>query len=166
VAPVGRVGSWPLNAFRLDGIIVNVITMPQPDDLTSLVIRTGFGDDRAWQALQAEVESSHEPEYSFATWISDPAYRDVAVDELVEADAAADDESKVFYLFLADVFCLADAEHRMLAVDLSREPGRTFRVPPHLFAGISANLSIANMDFAEFADAVDESGTYRGFAGE
>lgn len=109
--------------------------------------------------MQAEVESSHEPGYWFATWISDQAYRDATVDELVEADAAADDDSKVFYLFLADAFCMADAEHRLLAVDLNREPGRTFRVPPRWFADVSANLSIANMDFAEFADAVDESGT-------
>jgi hypothetical protein len=142
---------------------VSVITLPQPDDLTSLVIRTGFGDEREWEALRAEVESSHEPAYSFATWISDPAYRDATVDELAEADAAADDDSKVFYLFLADAFCLADTEHRMLAVDLNREPGRRLRVPPRWFADISANLSIANMGFAEFADAADESGTHRGF---
>src|SRR4051812_12453255 len=101
--------------------------------------------------------SRHEPEYPFATWISDPTFQGVTIDELVEADAAADDDSKVFYLFLAYDFCLADAEHRLLAVDLNREPGRTFRVPPRWFADISANLSIANMDFAEFADAVDES---------
>jgi hypothetical protein len=139
--------------------------LPQPDDLTSLVIRTGIGDNGAWEALRAEVEASHEPEYRFATWISDPAFQGVTVQELIEADAAADDD-KVFYLFLADDFCLADVEHRLLAVDLNREPGRTFRVPPRWFADVSANLSIANMDFAEFADAVDESGTHRGFDGD
>ncbi len=41
---------------------------------------------------------------------------------------------------------------------------RTFRVPPRWYADISANLAIANMDFAEFADAVDASGTYRASA--
>jgi hypothetical protein len=142
--------------------MTSVITLPQPDDLTSLVIRTGMGDDQAWQALRAEVEAAHEPGYPFATWISDPAFQGVTVDELVEADA--DDESKVRYLFLADDFCLADVEHRLLALDLSEKPGRTFRLPPRWFADISANLSIANMDFAEFTDAVDESGTHRGFA--
>ena len=53
-----------------------------------------------------------------------------------------------------------------LAVGLHDEPGRTFRVPPRWYADISANLTIANMDFAEFADAVDKSGTYRGFEGD
>jgi hypothetical protein len=31
------------------------------------------------------------------------------------------------------------------------------------YPDVSANLSIANMDFADFADAVDATGTYRGF---
>lgn len=146
--------------------MTSVITLPQPDGITSLVIRKEFGNDRAWEALRADVEAAHEPEYAFATWISDPGFQGVTVDELVEADAVADDDCKVFYLFLADDFCLADAEHRLLAVDLNGEPGRTFRVPPRWFADISANLSIANMDFAEFADAVDESGTHRGFGGD
>ena len=51
----------------------------------------------------------------------------------------------------------------LLAVDLESEPGRTFRVQPGSFTDVSANLAIANMDFADFAGATDESGTFRGF---
>lgn len=54
-------------------------------------------------------------------------------------------------------------DHPLLAVDLSDEPRRTFRLPVQWFPDVSANLSIASMDFAEFADAVDGSGTFRGF---
>jgi hypothetical protein len=54
----------------------------------------------------------------------------------------------------------------LLAVDLSTEPGRTFRLPLRWYADVSANLTIANMDFAEFADATDGSGTFCGFDGE
>nr|WP_089013655.1 hypothetical protein [Micromonospora inositola] len=61
---------------------------------------------------------------------------------------------------------MADDEHPLLAVDLYDEPGRTFRVPPRWYAEVSANMSIANMDFADFADAADESGTFRGFEGD
>ncbi|WP_373306998.1 DUF6924 domain-containing protein [Micromonospora gifhornensis] len=46
---------------------------------------------------------------------------------------------------------------------LCDEPGRTFRVPPRWYAEVSANLSIANMDFADFADSVDASGVFQGF---
>jgi hypothetical protein len=54
-------------------------------------------------------------------------------------------------------------DDRRHAVDLYDEPGRTFRLPIRWFAEVSANLSIANMDFDEFADATDGSGTFRGF---
>ena len=54
-----------------------------------------------------------------------------------------------------------DDERRLLAVDPCTDPGRTFRLPVRWYADVSANLCIANMDFDEFADATDESGTYR-----
>lgn len=136
-------------------------SLPQPDDLTSLVLRTDFSDDTAWRALKAAIESQEE--YPSATYVSDPRYAGVTVQALVDADAAASDDDKVTYLFLADATTMTDDERPLLAVDLYDEPGRTFRLPPRCYAEVSANLSIANMDFAEFADAADESGTFRGF---
>jgi hypothetical protein len=90
----------------------------------------------------------------------------VTIQELIDADAAAADDDKLTYLFIADATTMDDAERSLLAVDLYEEPGRTFRLPPRWYADVSANLSIANMDFNEFADAADEYGTYRGFDGE
>jgi hypothetical protein len=143
-----------------------MVTLLHPDDLTSLVIRTEFGDDVAWEMLQAAIDSSHEQAYRFATYVSDPAFAGVTVQALVHTDSAASEDRKVAYLFVADETCLTDREHRLLAVDLHTEPGRTFRVPPRWFAEVSANLSITNMDFAEFADAADDSSTFRGFDGD
>ena len=48
-------------------------------------------------------------------------------------------------------------------MDLLGEPGRTFRVIPSEIWGVENNLSIANMGFEEFADAVDSDGVFRGF---
>ena len=36
------------------------------------------------------------------------------------------------------------------------------RAPGEGKSVVSANLAIANLDFADFADGIDESGTYRG----
>ncbi|MCI4066046.1 hypothetical protein MRQ36_27255 [Micromonospora sp. R77] len=141
-----------------------MISLPQPVDLTSLVLRTDFTDDPAWEAVKAAL-CTWEGDNS-ATFVSDPQYADVSVQHLVDADNAASHEDKLIYLFLADATTMADVERPLLAVDLAHKPGRTFRVPPRWYADVSANLSIANMDFAEFADAVDRSGTYRGFDGE
>jgi hypothetical protein len=138
--------------------------LPEPDDLTSLVIRVDFSDDAAWDTLQANLDGLDE--YSHATYVNDPTFANVTVDALVERDAGAADDDKVYYLFLADATTMTDDEHPLLAVDLDREPGRTFRVPPRWFIDVSANLSLANMDFDEFADAADADGTFRGFGNE
>ncbi|MEU9197917.1 DUF6924 domain-containing protein [Streptomyces hundungensis] len=42
------------------------------------------------------------------------------------------------------------------------QPRRTFRLPVQWFPDVSANRNIGNMDFAEFADAADGSGTFLG----
>lgn len=139
------------------------MNLPQPDDMTSLVLRTDFSNDAAWETVQAAVDGAIE--YRQATYVSDPDFAGVSIRELVDADNAASDDEKLTYLFLADTATMADEEYLLLAVDLFDEPGRAFRVPPYWFADIAANLSIANMDFSDFADSVDGTGTFRGFAG-
>jgi hypothetical protein len=141
-----------------------VTVLPQPDDLTSLVLRTDFSDDDAWRALKDSVDTASE--YRNATYVDDVAFAGLTVQDLVDADTAADDDDKLYYLFIADTIAMTDEEHPLLAVDLSDKPGRTFRVPPRWYASVSNNLTIANMDFADFADAVDDSGAYRGFGDE
>ncbi|MGC0208454.1 DUF6924 domain-containing protein [Streptomyces levis] len=135
--------------------------LPQPDDLTSLVLRTDFGDDRAWDAVRAALDAAGE--YPHATYVSEPRFADVEVQALLDEEAAADEDAQIIHVFLADATTLREPGHPLLAVDLSDEPGRTFRLPARWFPDVSANLSIANMDFAEFADATDGSGTLRGF---
>jgi hypothetical protein len=144
--------------------IADMSPLPPPDDLTSLVMRSDFSDDAAWHLVMAAIDGC--TPHRMTTYINDPGYAGTTVQALVEVDDAAKPGEKLTYLFLADATTMADHEHSLLAVDLYDEPGRTFRVPPRWYADVAANLTIANMDFAEFADATDESGTYRGFPGE
>ncbi|MEU2389926.1 hypothetical protein [Streptomyces sp. NPDC007369] len=58
---------------------------------------------------------------------------------------------------------MGDPACPLQAVDLSDEPGRTVRVPARWFPDVSADLAIADMDFAEFADAAQAPGIFRGF---
>jgi hypothetical protein len=53
----------------------------------------------------------------------------------------------------------------LLVVDLKRRPGRSFRVIVQELWGVENNLSLANMDFEEFADSCDPDGVFRGFPG-
>lgn len=137
------------------------MALPQPADLTTLVLRTDFRDDAAWEALRAALDAADG--LSCATRVSDPQFAGVGIAALLAEEAAAAEDEAVCEVFLADATTLADPEHRLLAVDLSTEPGRTVRIPARRYPDMSANLSIANMDFAEFADAADLSGTFRGF---
>ncbi|WP_326999946.1 hypothetical protein OHA72_33035 [Dactylosporangium sp. NBC_01737] len=137
-------------------------SLPQPADLASLVLRTDFTDEAAWAAVKAAVDA----EAVGATFVSDAAYDGVSIQALVAADAVAEEDEQVGYLFVADATTMRDEERPLLAVDLWNEPGRTFRVPARWYPDVSANLSIGNMDFEEFADAVGEDGAYRGFGDE
>ncbi|MFG2825414.1 DUF6924 domain-containing protein [Kitasatospora sp. NPDC048365] len=140
------------------------MALPEPEDLTSLILRTDFSSDAAWEVVRAAIDGADE--YRHATYVNDRSFNGVSVQALVDADAVADDDDKLCYLFVADTITMTDEEHPLLAVDLYDEPGRTFRVAPRCYADVSANLTIANMDFAEFADAADASGTFRGFEGD
>ncbi|MGW7327141.1 DUF6924 domain-containing protein [Streptomyces sp. NPDC054840] len=135
--------------------------LPHPDDLTSLVLRTDFGDEGAWDAVRAALDAAGE--YPHATYVSDLRFAGVDVQALLNEEAASEEAEQTGYMFLADATTMDDPEHPVLALDLSDEPGRTCRVPAQWFPDVAANLSIANMDFADFADAADGSGAFRGF---
>lgn len=66
-------------------------------------------------------------------------------------------------MFLADAQACQTPDHPVLVVDLLAEPGRTLRVTAAHAWAIENNLRLANMDFAEFAAAVDKNGVFRGF---
>ncbi|MFL9658241.1 DUF6924 domain-containing protein [Streptomyces sp. PB17] len=139
------------------------MSLPHPDDLTSLVLRTDFGDEGAWDAVRAALDAADE--YRHATYVSDVRFAAVDVQALLNEETAAEDDDRIVYMFLADATTMDDPCHPVLALDLSDEPGRTFRVPAQWFPEVAANFSIANMDFADFADAADDSGTFRRFDG-
>jgi maltoporin len=68
------------------------------------------------------------------------------------------------FAFIADQTTFTNPERLVLVVDLYEEPGRTFRVIPHEMWSVQNNLSVANVDFYEFADNIDADGVFRGFS--
>ncbi len=142
-------------------------------DSTPLV-RTDFSDDAAWARVVASAttpvafggerygpgdDGYYEPSI---TPISERAYDGVTSDAL----AAAWPTDKLGYVLLADSDSMTPAsDPTLLYVDLSDDDGRgdTFRCAAGAVAGVEANLSIANMDFFEFANNVDADGVFRGF---
>jgi hypothetical protein len=127
----------------------------------SLLLRTDFSDDSAWAALCRAVEvPSEEGFLAGLEYLSNPAYAGLTVEQLL---ALKPKQSGHYFIFIADAICLSSPELPILVVDLNCEPGRTFRVIPAEIWGVENNLSIANMDFREFADSADADGVFRGF---
>lgn len=137
----------------------------------SLLIRTDFTDDVRWRAVaeaaMAPVESGDSQFPTFEAnlvCVDNPENEGLSPSDLV--DRTGDDPP--FYAFIADAQSMTDPEMSILVVDLGRtewghEPGRTFRVIPSEMWSVENNLSISNMDFRSFADAVDDDGVFRGF---
>jgi hypothetical protein len=90
---------------------------------------------------------------------------EAAFDGLTPADllslAPADPEYAC--LFVVDDKTVAGADHPVLVVDLHGEAGASFRVSVAELWAVENNLTLANMDFEEFAEAVDSDGVFRGF---
>ncbi|HWL08564.1 MAG TPA: hypothetical protein VNQ76_09175 [Planctomicrobium sp.] len=132
-----------------------------PKSNNSLLLRTDFSDETAWTALCTTVQMpSAEGFQARLDCVSDTDYDGLTVEQLI---ALAPKNGDYTFAFIADRIALTSPEQSVLVVDLYDEPGRTFRVTPSEMWSVENNLSIANMDYCEFADSVDADGVFRGF---
>ncbi|HWI01387.1 MAG TPA: hypothetical protein VNT27_13740 [Propionibacteriaceae bacterium] len=135
---------------------------PLPRSQAALVIRTDFSNDEAWEAIGAAILQPTEEGFGAQVeFVDDGAYRGVTKEQLLKLIPRGD--QRPFFFMIVDDVTVRSPEHPILVVDLWREPGREFRAVPAAVQAVENNLSIANMDFAEFAGAVDEDGIFRGF---
>ncbi|MGY1503415.1 DUF6924 domain-containing protein [Streptomyces sp. QTS52] len=152
------------------------------DEFDALVVRTDYEDEAAWQAVAAELAQAwgDDGEYEASVHlIDDPAWAGLKPDEVL--DQARRDEN-LSVVFVADRVTMESPHRALLALDIAGDededldplyyqvivdspPPREFRTVPAGVHDVHANLSIANMDFAEFAEAAsaDPDRTYRSF---
>jgi hypothetical protein len=134
-----------------------MLTLPDTDQCP--LIRTDFSDEAAWQALCREMVKPVEDFRAYLHFVSDRAFDGATSAQLIAAGAARGRS----FLLVADHEAMHDPEQKVLALDLLDTPGRSFRFVPSVAWSVENNLSLANMDFFEFAQAVDEHGVFRGF---
>lgn len=154
------------------------------DGSAALVIRTDFSDPAAWRAVREELskpwgDGDLEP---YVHIVDDPAWAGATTEEVIAAVSADEDLSVVF---LADATTMREHDRTLLAVAvLTRDEcesdeefevyGGAVRTTAARGAvrttaagveDIHANLSIANLDFADVADAArtDPAGVFRSF---
>jgi len=143
------------------------------------VIRTGFSNAGKWEHIRelisAPQKDGDKEFFAYVKFVNDEKHRDQDPKQLV---LSLPDTYKHMFCFIVDQECIKNAEHPILVVGfypsdnesfdrLPRETPlsdiATFRALPSQIQGIENNLSIANMDYEEFADSVDMNGVFRGF---
>jgi hypothetical protein len=136
------------------------MTLPSPPLDHSLLVRTDFADDDGWAALCELLQRPVDGLAATLVCVSDRAFERATPAAVARL---ADDRDELMVLFLADAESISGPEHTVVVVELDDGPTRTIRVTPQTLATVQANLEIGNMDFEEFADAVDADGVFRGF---
>jgi hypothetical protein len=133
-----------------------------PETDYALVLRTDFSDQIAWEEICAAIR---EPigDFHFLAYVEfldDSEFANLTKDQLLER---VPENYNHTFIILADKTAISHPEHPLLIVELYERSGRLFRAIPSQIQSIENNLSIANMDFEEFAESADKDGVFRGF---
>lgn len=143
-------------------------------DMDTLLVRTDFTDDDAWDLVRDEAMREYGPDgfRAYIEPVSDPRWAN-ATWESVRTTVPIDDTGPSV-LFIADNITFASPEHPILVVDLNDkilfvaeypeiESRAPFRCIPSELWSVENNLNISNMDWEEFASEVGDDGVFRGF---
>ena len=133
-----------------------------PDTENSPVLRTDYSDDFAWERICEAVRAPADEFRAYVPFLSDPKYQGLSAAQVAEFLPADFSQS---FIFIVDDTTVHHPDHPVLVLDLNEDRGRTFRVIPAEVWSVWNNLSIANMDFSEFADNAQADGIFRGFSG-
>jgi hypothetical protein len=133
-----------------------------PKTENPLVLRTDFSDQAAWDRICKMIRK---PVGIFrfranVEFLDDKEYIDLTKDELLGLIPKNYNHN---FMVIVDRTAVSLPDHPLLIVDLYESSGKEFRAIPSRVQSIENNLSIANMDFEEFAEAVDRDGVFRGF---
>jgi hypothetical protein len=151
----GAVGASPIRSKALKQI-------PKTSD--PLVIRTDFENQQAWKTIckliREPVQVPGDTFYAHVEFLEDAGFRGLGEKDLLSRVPSDYNHS---FLFVVDRTTISHPDLTILVIDLYEDRGRTFRAIPTAVQNIENNLSIANMDFFEFAEEVDKDGIFRGF---
>lgn len=129
-----------------------------PDDRGSLLVRTDFTHQSQWDALVGALQTPSPEGFSPSLLtVEHPRWAGVSVADLAAA------APPYALLVVADATTLTSPDMPLLVIDVGDGAPRELRVTPPALASVENNLSIANMDWEEFAGSADPDGVFRGF---
>jgi hypothetical protein len=133
--------------------------MQLPATETTPLIRTEFASDAAWETLKAIIGTPNPDGFrAFVTVVDDSAFNGIHPAALKQANAPAPQHA---LWIIADERAMVEDGLPLLCIDTASS--ETLRVVAAELWGTENNLSIGNLDFAEFVGAADSDGVFRGF---
>ncbi|MBM7436794.1 hypothetical protein [Streptomyces sp. HB132] len=151
-------------------------SLPQTDD--SLLIRTDYSDQSAWEALHTAITTPNRDGFLANVHIvDDPDYSDLTTEQVLALALASGNSGSL--LIVADTTSLFAPEMPLLAVppsdeddeddedyeddeDAEQEHGE-LRVTAAELWSIENNIDLGNMDWEDFVNAAGDDGVFRGF---
>ena len=136
---------------------------PIPNTENSPILRTDFSNQGGWEEICKTILEPVGP-FRFRAnvqFIDEIEYSGLTKDQVMGLIPKNYNHT---FIIVVDSVAILYPDHPLLVVDVFEYSGRVFRTLPSQVQSIENNLSIANMDFEEFADAVDEDGIFRGFS--
>ncbi|MCW3817737.1 hypothetical protein ONA91_25110 [Micromonospora sp. DR5-3] len=137
-----------------------------PETRSVPVVRADFSDDAVWERVKEKIiEPTEEGFGADVEFVEDRAL--TGLDEAGIASGyrrAYPHDYRHPVLFVVDTVAVAVPEQPVLVVNLNAgvDVG-PFRALPRQVQSIQNNLSLANMDYLEFARSADADGVFRGF---
>jgi hypothetical protein len=130
------------------------------------VVRADFSDDGVWDRLKAEIsEPTAEGFGADVEFVEDHALGGLAEEAIVAGYGRAyPHKYRHPILFVVDAVALSTVEHAVLVINLNAGvDAEPFRTLPRQVQAIQNNLSLANMDYVDFARCKNADGIFRGF---
>ncbi|MFE7927695.1 DUF6924 domain-containing protein [Streptomyces sp. NPDC057456] len=123
------------------------------------LVRTCFSDEQSWQTLLVQVATPTEEDFlANLAIVDDIAYRGLSAERMASLTPP-----DVRLVVLADEAALAVPERPLLVLRTGAGRYEELRVIAAELWSVENNIAWANMDWAEFTDAADEDGVFRGF---
>ncbi|MET8282725.1 hypothetical protein [Micromonospora sp. NPDC005174] len=130
------------------------------------VIRADFSDHGVWERLTGEIRSPTGVGFGATVDFVEDRTLSGLSGVTIAAGFPRDYPARYRHpvLFVVDSVTVALPEHPLLVVNLNeRVDASPFRTVPRQVQSIGDNLSLANMDFDDFARSTGPDGVFRGF---
>lgn len=154
-------GMKPWLAFLV--LLIAGCGQPRAPEIGAQLIRLGSAADDRWALTVRAAQMPPEPFIVQIEFVDRPDFRGKSVDEALAALPA---DYPYGFVFLADERALTEPGHPCVVVDLSDKDRPRFRAEASTLASIENNLTLANMEFSEFALEAKTTGVFRGFTRE